>query len=65
MGFHAPQETARILAEAIDYARQGQLAATALATGAHTSDAEVIAPITPRLTASASRVARDLAVPHA
>lgn len=28
MGFHAPQETARILAEAIDYARQGQLAAS-------------------------------------
>lgn len=26
MGFHAPQEGARILAEAIDYARQGQLA---------------------------------------
>jgi len=25
MGFHAPQETARILAEAIDYGRQGQL----------------------------------------
>ena len=25
MGFHAPQEAARILAEAIDYARQGQL----------------------------------------
>ncbi|HMH76608.1 MAG TPA: ammonia-forming cytochrome c nitrite reductase subunit c552, partial [Candidatus Udaeobacter sp.] len=25
MGFHAPQETARILGEAIDYARQGQL----------------------------------------
>ena len=24
MGFHAPQETARILAEAIDYARQGE-----------------------------------------
>jgi formate-dependent nitrite reductase cytochrome c552 subunit len=24
-GFHAPQETARLLAEAIDYARQGQL----------------------------------------
>jgi nitrite reductase (cytochrome c-552) len=31
MGFHAPQETARVLAEAIDYARQGQLAAKALA----------------------------------
>ncbi len=27
MGFHAPQEAARILAEAVDYARQGQLAA--------------------------------------
>ena len=26
MGFHAPQETARILAEAIDYARQGEAA---------------------------------------
>jgi len=27
MGFHAPQEAARVLAEATDYARQGQLAA--------------------------------------
>ena len=27
MGFHAPQEAARILAEAIDYARQGQVLA--------------------------------------
>lgn len=27
MGFHAPAETARILGEAIDYARQGQLEA--------------------------------------
>jgi nitrite reductase (cytochrome c-552) len=26
MGFHAPQEAARILAESIDYTRQGQLA---------------------------------------
>jgi nitrite reductase (cytochrome c-552) len=25
MGFHAPQEVARILAEAIDYARQGEI----------------------------------------
>ena len=25
MGFHAPQESARVLAEAIDYARQGQI----------------------------------------
>ena len=27
MGFHAPQEAARVLGEAIDYARQGELAA--------------------------------------
>jgi nitrite reductase (cytochrome c-552) len=27
MGFHAPQEAARILGEAIDYARQGEIAA--------------------------------------
>jgi len=26
MGFHAPQEAARLLGEAIDYARQGELA---------------------------------------
>ncbi len=30
MGFHAPQEAARILGEALDFARQGQLAARAL-----------------------------------
>jgi nitrite reductase (cytochrome c-552) len=30
MGFHAPQEAARILAEAIDYARQGQAEAKGL-----------------------------------
>jgi len=29
LGFHAPQESARILAEAIDFARQGQLKAVA------------------------------------
>lgn len=33
MGFHAPQEAARILGEAIDYARQGQLGAARLAAG--------------------------------
>ena len=27
MGFHAPQEAARILGEAVDYARQGQVSA--------------------------------------
>lgn len=30
MGFHAPQEAARILAESIDFSRQGQLAVRAL-----------------------------------
>jgi len=33
MGFHAPAETARILAESIDFARQGERAARAVATG--------------------------------
>jgi nitrite reductase (cytochrome c-552) len=28
MGFHAPQEAAMVLGEAIDYARQGEIAAT-------------------------------------
>jgi nitrite reductase (cytochrome c-552) len=32
MGFHAPQEAARILGEAIDYARQGQLEVVRVAT---------------------------------
>jgi nitrite reductase (cytochrome c-552) len=31
MGFHAPQEMARILAEAIDFARQGQAEADRVA----------------------------------
>ena len=33
MGFHAPQETARVLAESIDYARQGQLTARTIVIG--------------------------------
>ena len=33
MGFHAPQETARILGEAADLARQGQIAALQAASG--------------------------------
>lgn len=33
MGFHAPQEAARVLGEAIDYARQGQIAALAWRSG--------------------------------
>ena len=34
MGFHSPQEAARLLGEAIDYARQGQLAALSAVTPA-------------------------------
>jgi nitrite reductase (cytochrome c-552) len=37
MGFHAPQEAARILAEAIDYARQGQLLIAAIKPAATTA----------------------------
>ena len=33
MGFHAPQEAARILGEAADYARQGEIAAIEWRTG--------------------------------
>ena len=33
MGFHAPQEAARVLGEAIDYARQGELAVLKLRPG--------------------------------
>ena len=32
MGFHAPQEAARVLAEAADYARQGQVSAMRVTT---------------------------------
>jgi nitrite reductase (cytochrome c-552) len=33
MGFHAPQEAARILGEAIDFGRQGQVALRDLSAG--------------------------------
>jgi formate-dependent nitrite reductase cytochrome c552 subunit len=36
--FHAPRETARMLAESIDYARQGQLAATTVRIGSVTTE---------------------------
>lgn len=37
MGFHAPQEAARILGEAIDYARQGQIGALKMTPGGATA----------------------------
>jgi nitrite reductase (cytochrome c-552) len=39
MGFHAPQEAARILGEAIDFARQGQIAALGMAPGQGAAEA--------------------------
>jgi nitrite reductase (cytochrome c-552) len=45
MGFHAPQETARVLAEAIDYARQGQIAATSLRTPEPTPTTQPAEPV--------------------
>jgi nitrite reductase (cytochrome c-552) len=41
MGFHAPQEAARVLGEAADYARQGQIAAMSwLAPGSKSASAD-------------------------
>ena len=39
MGFHAPQEAARLLGEAIDFARQGQVAALRLGASASPPEA--------------------------
>lgn len=66
MGFHASQETARILAESIDLSRQGQVAATALVGGAvqHPTtnpNAEPIIGVTP---AGASPPAADTHKPQ-
>ncbi|HEV8551226.1 MAG TPA: ammonia-forming cytochrome c nitrite reductase subunit c552 [Polyangiaceae bacterium] len=67
MGFHAPQEAARVLGEAIDYARQG--VATVLATGPLTPPAGV--PNAPPATSAsaaavskASSAAPSAAPPH-
>ena len=61
MGFHAPQEAARILAEAIDFARQGQLAAL----GRAPASAPVAAAAAPSDTAAAPPSAPSVpAAPH-
>ncbi len=44
MGFHAPQAAARVLGEAIDYARQGQIAALEAAGGTAQPATGAIAP---------------------
>ncbi len=62
MGFHAPQEAARVLGEAIDHARQGQIAAlTATAAPAPAAPASPApapaAPAAPAPTAAGSAAA--------
>ncbi len=52
MGFHAPQEAARVLAEAIDYARQGELAA--LRRGAAPATKAAQAPAAPAIVPTAA-----------
>ena len=50
MGFHAPQEAARVLGEAIDYARQAQALAVSMrapAAPASTQPAEPVQGVTP------------------
>ena len=46
MGFHAPQEAAKVLGEALDYARQGELAAVRLGI----APGKVVAPAAPSAT---------------
>ncbi len=53
MGFHAPQEAARILGEATDYARQGQVAALRLRVPGGAPAAPAAAPPAPSGSASA------------
>ena len=44
MGFHAPQEAAKVLGEALDYARQGELAALRFRKPAKVAEAPAPAP---------------------
>ena len=46
MGFHAPQEAAKVLGEALDYARQGETVVARLGFGV-TKVAAVAAPAAP------------------
>jgi len=64
MGFHAPQEAARVLAEAIDYARQGELVARGLVPPAP-SAAAPHPSAAPATSGSAAPTAVRLAAPSA
>lgn len=52
MGFHAPQEAARVLAEAIDFSHQGELAALrrGAAPAAKVADSKAAPAIVPTAT---------------
>jgi nitrite reductase (cytochrome c-552) len=62
MGFHAPQEAARVLGEAIDHARQGQIAALTATGPAPAAPAPPPAPATP--TSPAASAAAGSAAAH-
>ena len=68
MGFHAPQETACVLAESIDYGRQGQLAARTLVhrRGRRASDCTDVSTELgdPIFDSSRSRCVRSLGAPR-
>lgn len=55
MGFHAPQEAAKVLGEALDYARQGELAIAKLGLALKMAEA---APAAPAAAASAAAPAK-------
>jgi nitrite reductase (cytochrome c-552) len=48
MGFHAPQESARVLGESIDYSRQGESALAALMQLSKSDPAPAEAPVVPK-----------------
>ncbi len=54
MGFHAPQEAAKVLGEALDYARQGELAATRWRTPAKVATATAATAVAAPLTAASA-----------
>src|SRR5262249_48047747 len=60
MGFHAPQEAARVLGEAIDYSLQGHVALTKLRESANTSNP---APANPTKAAAVGKAAALLRPP--
>ena len=56
MGFHAPQEAARVLGEAIDFARQGQIAAITWRAPAAASTASPVGASPPPVLSASSAV---------